>query len=132
MQRFQDRVAVITGGSRGIGFAIAQRLVDEGASVVITGRRQESLDAAVAELGSRASALAGKADDAGHRAEVFAHIAERIGRLDHLVNNAGINPAYGPMLGSIRPRRRRSLPSTCWGRWSGHGMPSPQVSRAPS
>src|SRR4051812_7796274 len=98
VQRFQDRVAVITGGSRGIGFAIAQRLVDEGASVVITGRRQESLDRARGELGPRAPAPAGKADDAGHRAEVFAHVTERPGRLDHLVNNAGITPAYGPML----------------------------------
>ena len=98
MQRFADRVALITGGSRGIGFAIAQRLVEEGASVVITGRRQESLDAAVAELGRRASAVAGKADDPDHRAAAFAHVAERHGRLDHLVNNAGINPSYGPAL----------------------------------
>ena len=98
MQRFADRVALITGGSRGIGFAIAQRLVEEGASVVITGRKQESLDAAVAVLGRRASAVAGKADDADHRAETFAHVAERHGRLDHLVNNAGINPSYGPVL----------------------------------
>ena len=98
MQRFEDRVAVITGGSRGIGFAIAQRLVDEGAAVVITGRKQESLDAAVAELGHRASAVAGKADDPVHRAEVFSHVAQRHGRLDHLVNNAGINPSYGPAL----------------------------------
>ena len=44
MDRFTDRVALITGGSRGIGFGIARRLVAEGASVVITGRRQESLD----------------------------------------------------------------------------------------
>ncbi len=98
MQRFADRVALITGGSRGIGFAIAQRLVDEGAYVVITGRKQESLDAALAELGPRASAVAGKADDPDHRAEAFAHVAERHGRLDHLVNNAGINPSYGPVL----------------------------------
>lgn len=98
MQRFADRVAVITGGSRGIGFAIAQRLVDEGASVVITGRRQDSLDEAIATLGPQASAVAGKADDPEHRAAVFAHVAERHGRLDHLVNNAGINPAYGPLL----------------------------------
>lgn len=98
MQRFADRVALITGGSRGIGFAIAQRLVDEGAYVVITGRKQESLDAALAELGPRASAVAGKADDPGHRAEALAHVAEQHGRLDHLVNNAGINPSYGPVL----------------------------------
>ena len=98
MQRFADRVALITGGSRGIGFAIARRLIDEGASVVITGRKQESLDAAVAELGSRASAVAGKADDPDHRAVAFAHVAERHGRLDHLINNAGINPSYGPAL----------------------------------
>lgn len=99
MQRFESSVALITGGSRGIGLAIANRLVDEGAHVVITGRSQESLDAAVAELGAdRATGIAGKADDAEHRAAVFAHIAGYHGRLDHLVNNAGINPAYGPAL----------------------------------
>ncbi|GAA1830726.1 SDR family oxidoreductase [Agromyces salentinus] len=104
MQRFESSVALITGGSRGIGLAIARRLVDEGARVVITGRSQESLDAAVAELGvdeagvPHATGIAGKADDAEHRAAVFAHIAECHGRLDHLVNNAGINPAYGPAL----------------------------------
>ncbi|WP_419817549.1 SDR family oxidoreductase [Glaciibacter flavus] len=98
MQRFDGQVALITGGSRGIGLAIAQRLVEEGASVVVTGRKQESLDEAVAQLGANASAVAGRADDAEHRAAVFAHIADRHGRLDHLVNNAGINPAYGPLL----------------------------------
>jgi NAD(P)-dependent dehydrogenase (short-subunit alcohol dehydrogenase family) len=98
VQRFAERVAIITGGSRGIGLSIARRLVEEGASVVITGRSQESLDAAVAELGPTATAVAGKADDGDHRAEVFAHVAERHGRIDHLVNNAGINPAYGPVL----------------------------------
>ena len=95
--RFENTVTLITGASRGIGFAIAQRLVSEGGSVVITGRRQEALDAAVAELGSSASGVAGHADDAEHRTAVFNHIAEHHGRLDHLVNNAGINPAYGPL-----------------------------------
>ena len=98
MQRFEGKVALITGGSRGIGLGIAQRLVDEGASVVITGRKQEGLDAALEVLGERASAVAGKADDGEHRARVFEHIAERHGRIDHLVNNAGINPVYGPLL----------------------------------
>lgn len=97
MDRFEGRVALVTGASRGIGFAIARRLVSEGARVVLTGRKQEALDAAVAELGDAATAVAGRADDAEHRAAVFAHVAERHGRLDHLVNNAGINPAYGPI-----------------------------------
>ncbi|MHA7986360.1 SDR family oxidoreductase [Rathayibacter sp. CAU 1779] len=101
MARFTDRVAIITGASRGIGLAIAARLIDEGARVVITGRHQEGLDAAVAELGSdHASALAGKADDASHREAVLAHALERFGRIDQLINNAGINPLFGPSLGA--------------------------------
>ncbi len=98
MDRFQGRVALVTGASRGIGYAVARRIVAEGGSVVITAREPVALDAAVAELGGRASGVAGRADDAEHRAAVFAQIAERHGRLDHLVNNAGINPSYGPLL----------------------------------
>ena len=98
MRRFEGRVALITGGSRGIGLAVARRVVAEGGRVVLTGRRAEALDEAVSELGEHASGVPGKADDAEHRAQVFAHVAERHGRLDHLVNNAGINPAWGPAL----------------------------------
>ena len=97
MQRFEGRVALITGASRGIGLAIAERIVAEGGSVVITARKQEALDAAVAALGPNAFGVAGRADDADHRAATLALVAERFGRLDHLVNNAGINPAYGPL-----------------------------------
>src|SRR5690606_36294022 len=79
--RFEGTVSLVTGASRGIGFAIAQRIVAEGGSVVITARRQETLDQAVEALGPAASAVAGRADDAEHRAAVFAHIAERHGRL---------------------------------------------------
>jgi NAD(P)-dependent dehydrogenase (short-subunit alcohol dehydrogenase family) len=95
--RFDGKTALVTGASRGIGLAIARRLVDDGARVLITARVQETLDAAVAELGgtSKAIGIAGRADSADHRAEVFARIADDFGRLDYLVNNAGINPAYG-------------------------------------
>jgi NAD(P)-dependent dehydrogenase (short-subunit alcohol dehydrogenase family) len=98
--RFDGTTALVTGASRGIGLAIAQRLVDDGARVVITARGQETLDAAVEQLGGSAHAIgiAGKADSADHRAEVFARIAADFGRLDFLVNNAGINPAYGKAL----------------------------------
>ncbi|HEX4402543.1 MAG TPA: SDR family oxidoreductase [Galbitalea sp.] len=97
MGRFDGKTALVTGASRGIGLAIAQRLVDDGARVVITARGQETLDAAVAELGGPAHAIgvAGKADNSDHRAEVFATISREFGSLDFLVNNAGINPAYG-------------------------------------
>ncbi|WP_456847356.1 SDR family oxidoreductase [Cellulomonas sp. P5_C6] len=102
MRRFEGRVALITGASRGIGLAVAARLVAEGATVVLTGRKPESLQDAVARLDAiepgRAVGVAGKADDELHRAEVLALVQSRFGRLDHLVNNAGINPAFGPAL----------------------------------
>jgi NAD(P)-dependent dehydrogenase (short-subunit alcohol dehydrogenase family) len=96
----QNKVAIVTGASRGIGFAIARRLVDDGARVVITARKPEALAEAVEALGGRAHALAfaGHADDATHQAEVVAAALDTFGRLDYLVNNAGINPSYGPML----------------------------------
>ena len=97
MGRFDGKTALVTGASRGIGLAIARRLVDDGARVLITARGQEALDEAVATLGgpTHAMGIAGKADSADHRVEVFARIASQFGTLDFLVNNAGINPAYG-------------------------------------
>lgn len=91
---------MVTGASRGIGLGIAERLVAEGARVVLTARKAEALDAAVAALGGREVALgvAGAADDADHREEVAARAVETFGSLDLLVNNAGINPAFGPLM----------------------------------
>ena len=109
MQRFAGRVALITGAIRGIGFAISRRIVVEGGRVVITGRKQDTLEVAVAELGESATGVAGSADDAEHRAAVFAHIAQRFGRLDHLVNNTGINPVYGSVLAVDAAAARKIL-----------------------
>ena len=97
--RFAGAVALVTGASRGIGLAIAQRIVDEGGRVVLTARNAEGLAEAVASLGGAefATAIAGKGDDPDHQAEVFATIDREHGRLDVLVNNTGINPAYGPL-----------------------------------
>jgi 3-oxoacyl-[acyl-carrier protein] reductase len=94
------KTALITGASRGIGLAIAQRLVDEGARVCVTARRSEALAEAVEALGGpeHAIAVAGKADDPEHQATAVARTIEAFGSLDVLVNNAGVNPAYGRML----------------------------------
>jgi NAD(P)-dependent dehydrogenase (short-subunit alcohol dehydrogenase family) len=96
---FEGRVALITGGTRGIGLGIAQELVNRGARVVVTARKQEELDKVVAELGDEVAAAArGSADDEAHQAAAVALAIERFGRLDHLVNNAAVNPQYGPLV----------------------------------
>ena len=99
MEALKDRVAIVTGASRGIGLGIAAELVRQGARVCVTARGQEALDAAVAELGGPDVAIAvpGKSDDAGHQAEAVARTIEAFGSLDMLVNNTGINPVYGPI-----------------------------------
>ncbi|GAB3078647.1 SDR family oxidoreductase [Pedococcus soli] len=95
-----NAVAIVTGASRGIGLGIAEKLVAEGARVVITARKPEALAEAVAHLGGPAKALgiAGNAADEAHQDEVLAAARETFGGLDYLVNNTGINPVYGPML----------------------------------
>ncbi|WOX20773.1 SDR family oxidoreductase [Streptomyces solicathayae] len=100
MERFEGKTAIVTGASRGIGLAIAERLVAEGARVVVTGRTKDTLDEAVAALGGPAYALgvAGKADDQEHQADTVRRAIEAFGSVDLLVNNTGINPVYGPMI----------------------------------
>lgn len=97
--RLAGRVALVTGASRGIGLAIARRLVAEGARVGLTARHPEALAEAVAELAgpTRAVAVAGRADDAEHRRAAVHRVTEAFGPVDVLVNNVGINPVHGPL-----------------------------------
>lgn len=99
MSRFTGKVAIVTGASRGIGLGVAQRLVDDGAKVIITARKTEALEAAVEQLGpDNAAFVAGAADDVDHQDATIATAIERFGGLDFLVNNTGINPTYGRMI----------------------------------
>ncbi|QDU69440.1 glucose 1-dehydrogenase [Engelhardtia mirabilis] len=90
MQQLDNKIALVTGGTSGIGLATAKRLIDEGAQVVITGRNQETLDAALSELGERALGVRGDVADAADRKQLFATIGERFGRIDILFANAGV------------------------------------------
>ena len=93
-------MALVTGASRGIGLAVAQRLRAEGAQVVITARKPEGLEQALAELGGGADvrAVAGRADDPEHQQDAIDTAVREFGGLDVLVNNTGINPAYGKLV----------------------------------
>jgi meso-butanediol dehydrogenase/(S,S)-butanediol dehydrogenase/diacetyl reductase len=89
--RFDSRVAVITGGASGIGRATARRLQDEGAQVVLLDRDRTTLDEAVKDLGGSAEGVAVDVADAAGVARVIEDVVARYGRLDVLVTAAGVD-----------------------------------------
>jgi NAD(P)-dependent dehydrogenase (short-subunit alcohol dehydrogenase family) len=87
--KLRNKIALITGGSSGLGFATAKRFVAEGAYVFITGRRQPELDAAVKEIGENATGIRGDISKLSDLDHLFSAIKETKGRLDVLFANAG-------------------------------------------
>jgi len=90
-----SQIALVTGASSGIGKACAQALLKDGWTVVLTGRRADALEAAIAQTGEHAARGIAIASDVGQEASVkalFEQIQARCGRLDLLFNNAGISP----------------------------------------
>jgi NAD(P)-dependent dehydrogenase (short-subunit alcohol dehydrogenase family) len=90
MTRLNGKTAVITGGATGIGRAAAKRFIEEGAFVFIFGRRQEALDAAVAELGPNARAVKGSVSDEADLDRLYAAVKAERGTLDIVFANAGV------------------------------------------
>jgi NAD(P)-dependent dehydrogenase (short-subunit alcohol dehydrogenase family) len=108
------RTAVITGASRGIGLAIAQKLADAGANVVLTSRKQESADAAAAQISGNALGVAAHAveDDAAQRCIDLT--LNHFGSVDILINNAGTNPAFGPLIEQDHGRFAKIFDVNLW------------------
>jgi NAD(P)-dependent dehydrogenase (short-subunit alcohol dehydrogenase family) len=93
MNRLEGKVAIVTGGSAGIGEAVAKRFAEEGAAVVITGRRQSELDRVISGIRhnkGKGLAVAGSVSDERHVQEVTQRALDSLGRIDILVNNAGV------------------------------------------
>jgi NAD(P)-dependent dehydrogenase (short-subunit alcohol dehydrogenase family) len=84
------KTALVTGGNSGIGLAAAKLFADNGAQVIVTGRRQEALDAAVADIGNAAFAIRGDVSDLTHHDQVVAEVRQRFGGLDIYFANAGM------------------------------------------
>ncbi len=91
MARMKDKVALVVGGAKGIGLAVAQRLADEGASVFLTGRHAAEVEAAAAEIGRSARGLVADASAPEDLQRVIGTVREERGRIDVLVLNAGIS-----------------------------------------
>jgi NAD(P)-dependent dehydrogenase (short-subunit alcohol dehydrogenase family) len=126
-----SRIALVTGGSRGLGVAIARGLVRHGATVVLSARKEPDLQEAVAELESiRPGSASYVASHAGREEEIAALVAtvmERHGRVELLVNNAGTNPYFGPLIDAdvaawdktfeVNLRGYFLLTQACWRAW---------------
>jgi NAD(P)-dependent dehydrogenase (short-subunit alcohol dehydrogenase family) len=94
----QGKTALVTGGSRGIGKAIAATFVRCGANVMIVSRKEDSLRATAEEIGGKIAYLAANTGDVDSAEKVVNATLEKFGSLDIFVNNAATNPYAGPMM----------------------------------
>ena len=99
MKLLEGKVAIVTGGTRGIGFATVKKFLENGAKVVLTGSKQETVDKALAELRAENAEYVveghcPKLDDSAEVDKLFDEIAAKYGRIDILVNNAGISQEF--------------------------------------
>lgn len=101
VKRLAGKVAIVTASTEGIGYAIAERLAQDGATVVVSSRKEEKVKKAAAQLSSQGldvmgtTCHVGKAED---RANLLKLVVEKMGGIDILVSNAGTNPIMGQVL----------------------------------
>jgi NAD(P)-dependent dehydrogenase (short-subunit alcohol dehydrogenase family) len=95
MGKLEGKIALVTGGNSGIGFATARQFVNEGAHVFVTGRRDAELAAAIKEIGRNVTGVQGDVSDLGDLDRLFAQIKREKGKLDIVFANAGI-AKYAP------------------------------------
>ncbi|MDH3705750.1 MAG: SDR family oxidoreductase [Acidimicrobiia bacterium] len=107
--RLDGRAAIVTGGSKGIGKAIAAAYATAGARVLITSRKADQLEAAADEVGHGCTWLAGNAGDPDDAERVIATAVDQLGGLDILVNNAATNPYAGPLIDIDGPRWDKTM-----------------------
>jgi len=101
MQKLKDKIAVITGGTRGFGLAVAVAYAQEGAAVVVASRSQDTVDSALEILRSAGAKASGVVCDVGDRTQVGAlgdHAIQAFGGFDIWVNNAAASAPYGPVI----------------------------------
>jgi NAD(P)-dependent dehydrogenase (short-subunit alcohol dehydrogenase family) len=110
----RGKTAIITGASRGIGFAAAQALATAGANVVLTSRKQDAADQAAAQIAGNAIGVAAHAVDEDQARRCIDLAVQTFGSVDILVNNAGTNPAYGPMIEQDHARFAKTFDVNLW------------------
>ncbi len=102
--RLDGKVALVTGASRGIGLATAQALAASGATVMLSSRKQDALEAAAATIDGNTAVFAANAGDPEAAAACVAATVEQLGSVDILVNNAATNPYFGRAIDIDLPR----------------------------
>src|SRR5258707_15533598 len=100
MSKLNGKIALITGGTTGLGFATAERFLSEGADVIITGRRQAELDSAVKRLGGNVLGVQGDVSNLADLDRLYATVQKKKGDLDIVFANAG-GGSFAP-LGAIK------------------------------